>query len=123
MAIKNMLLIIVLFITQTFFSQSTLIDHLSGVDKGEFIILEIRLNIEDEFRTLEAKESPGLARLSLFNGHEDNKPLLTKGFEGYDQVVRFLNELKGNGFKLSETYSIRGESLLITHYVLEKVKK
>lgn len=119
----RLLFILLLFTFQSSFAQDTLLTHLNSVKKGEVVILEVRLNMEDEFRTLEGRESQGLARISLFNGEEENKPLITKGFKGYDQVVRYLNEIKSKGFILSDTYSIRGESLLITHYVFEKVRK
>lgn len=123
MKVSRLLFVLLLFAFHFSYAQDTLLTHLSDVKKGEFVILEVRLNMEDEFRTLEGRDSQGLARISLFNGDEGNKPLITKGFKGFDQVVNYLNEIKSKGFVLSDTYSIRGESLLITHYVFEKIKK
>ena len=123
MRFSKIFFIFLLLISSISYAQDTLLTHLNSVQKGNFVILEVRLNMEDEFRTLEGRESQGLARISLFNGEEQNKPLITKGFKGFDQVVQYLNEIKSKGFVLADTYSIRGESLLITHYVFEKVKK
>ena len=103
--------------------QSSVKDLSAGIEKGQYGIIEVRLNMEDEFRTLEGRDSQGLARISFYTGKGDKKNLITKGFEGFDHVVRVLNEMKENGWKMINTYPIRGTSLLITHYVFEKVKK
>ena len=94
-----------------------------GIEKGQYGIVEVRLNMEDEFRTLEGRDSKGLARISFFTGKGEDKCLLSKGFRGVDHVVIILNEMNENGWKLVSTYPIRGTSLLITHYVFVKVKK
>ena len=122
---KIILGILFLFTVNFVFSQEgkPIADQVKNISKGDYVILEVRLNMEDEFRTLEGRESQGLARISLFNGIKMDNPLITKGFQGYDQVVKFLNELKSLGFKLCDTYSFRGNSLIITHYIFEKVKK
>jgi hypothetical protein len=89
--------------------------------KGDYAILEVRLNNEDEFRTTDGSSS-SLARLSLFTGNNEGAELLTKGFEGMNAIISILNDLKSNGFALVDVYSIKGESLIITHYVIERKK-
>lgn len=89
--------------------------------KGDYAILEVRLNNEDEFRTTDGSSS-SLARLSLFTGNNEGAELLTKGFEGMNAIISILNDLKSNGFVLVDVYSIKGESLIITHYVIERKK-
>lgn len=89
--------------------------------KGDYAILEVRLNNEDEFRTTDGSSS-SLARLSLFTGNNEGAELLTKGFEGMNAIISILNDLKSNGFTLVDVYSIKGESLIITHYVIERKK-
>lgn len=103
-------------------AQNTIKDLSKSVSKGEYGILEIRLNMEDEFRTLEGRDSQGLARISLYTGNNKENQVLTKGFEGFNNVVILLNEMKKNGWKLIDTYPIQGSSLIITHYLFEKVK-
>ena len=105
------------------FSQNTVKQLSDGIEKDQYGIVEVRLNMEDEFRTLEGRESKGLARISFFTGKGEDKCLLSKGFKGVDHVVIILNEMNENGWKLVSTYPIRGTSLLITHYVFVKVKK
>ena len=104
-------------------SQNTVKELSDGIEKDQYGIVEVRLNMEDEFRTLEGRESKGLARISFFTGKGEDKCLLSKGFKGVDHVVIILNEMNENGWKLVSTYPIRGTSLLITHYVFVKVKK
>lgn len=89
--------------------------------KGDYAILEVRLNNEDEFRTIEGSNS-SLARLALFTGNNQGTELLLKGFEGMNSIVSILNDLKSNGFHLINVYTIKGESLIITHYVIERKK-
>lgn len=89
--------------------------------KGDYAILEVRLNNEDEFRTIEGSNS-SLARLSLFTGNNEGAELLVKGFEGMNSIVSILNDLKANGFNLLNVYTIKGESLIITHYIIERKK-
>ena len=105
------------------FSQNTVKELSDGIEKDQYGIVEVRLNMEDEFRTLEGRESKGLARISFFTGKGEDKCLLSKGFKGVDHVVIILNEMNENGWKLVSTYPIRGSSLLITHYVFVKAKK
>lgn len=105
------------------FSQNTVKELSDGIEKDQYGIVEVRLNMEDEFRTLEGRDSKGLARISFFTGKGEDKCLLSKGFKGVDHVVIILNEMNENGWKLVSTYPIRGSSLLITHYVFVKVKK
>ena len=105
------------------FSQNTVKELSGGIEKGQYGIVEVQLNMEDEFRTLEGRDSKGLARISFFTGKGEDKCLLSKGFRGVDHVVIILNEMNENGWKLVSTYPIRGTSLLITHYVFVKVKK
>ncbi len=89
--------------------------------KGDYIILELRLNIEDEFRTLEGGKS-SLARIAVYSGDNEGEELISKGFEGMNSLVVVLNNLKQNGWKLIEVYPINGRSLILTHYVLERRK-
>lgn len=93
----------------------------SLIKKGDYAILEVRLNNEDEFRTIEGSNS-SLARLALFTGNNEGAELLTKGFEGMNAIVSILNDLKSHGFDVVNVYSIKGESLIITHYVIERKK-
>jgi hypothetical protein len=90
-------------------------------NKGDYIILELRLNNEDEFRTLEGSNS-SLARVAIYTGNNEGTEMVSKGFEGMNAIVSVLKDLKQNGWRLVETYPIKGESLLITHYVLERKK-
>lgn len=89
--------------------------------KGDYAILEVRLNNEDEFRTIEGSNS-SLSRLTLFTGNNKGAELLLKGFEGMNSIVSILNDLKANGFHLTNVYTIKGESLIITHYIVERKK-
>ncbi|PCI97447.1 MAG: hypothetical protein COB15_07735 [Flavobacteriales bacterium] len=89
--------------------------------KGDYIILELRLNKEDEFRTMEGGKS-SLARIAVYTGSNEGAELVSKGFEGMNSVVTVLNNLKQNGWRLLETYPIKGESLILTHYILERRK-
>ena len=45
-----------------------------------------------------------------------------KGFEVMNTVLVVLNNLKQNGFRLIDVYPVRGESLILTHYILERKK-
>jgi len=89
--------------------------------KGDYIIVELRLNKEDEFRTMEGGKS-SLARIALYSGNNQGAELVSKGFEGMNSVVTVLNDLKQNGWRLIDTCPIKGESLIITHYILERRK-
>ena len=90
-------------------------------EKGDYIVFELRLNKEDEFRTMEGGKS-SLARIAIYTGTNDGKEVVSKGFDGMNAVVKVLNELKQNGWILVESYPIKGESLLLTHYILERKK-
>ena len=89
--------------------------------KGDYIILELRLNKEDEFRTMEGSSS-SLARIAVYTGNNQGAEIISKGFEGMNAIVTVLKDLKKNGWRLIDTYPIKGESLLITHYILERKK-
>ncbi len=90
--------------------------------KNDYAILEVRLNMEDEFRTLEGRDTQGMSRIALYTGKNKDKELLSKGFLGYNQVVDYMNEMKANGWILDDTYSITGSFLIINHYVFRKKK-
>ena len=120
---KSLITIAITLCSVIGFSQNTVKELSDGIEKGQYGIVEVRLNMEDEFRTLEGRDSKGLARISFFTGKGEDKCLLSKGFKGVDHVVIILNEMNENGWKLVSTYPIRGTSLLITHYVFVKVKK
>lgn len=104
------------------FGQNSIEDLSKDVKKGEYAILEIRLNMEDEFRTVEGRDTEGLARVALFTGDNNKHEVLSKGFTGYNKVVSYLNEMKNNGWVLEDTYTLEGSSLIITHYVFKKKK-
>lgn len=121
---KQLFLIIAIILTSTvsLVAQQSLSEKLkNSTKKGDYIILELRLNNEDEFRTIEGGES-SLTRISIFTGKNNGTELIRKGFDGINSIVLLLNELKFNGWELKEVYSLKGESLIITHYVLERKK-
>lgn len=89
--------------------------------KGDYIILELRLNKEDEFRTMEGGKS-SLARIAVYSGSNKGEELFSKGFEGMNSVVEVLNSLRQNGWRLLDVYPIQGTSLILTHYILERRK-
>ncbi len=89
--------------------------------KGDYAILEVRLNNEDEFRTIEGSSS-SLTRIAIFTGTNKGKEVISKNFEGLNAIVAILNNLKHHGWALVNVYSIKGASLIITHYVLERKK-
>ena len=101
----------------------TITSVVENLEKGSYVILEVRMQLEDEFQTVEGNQSANLSRIAIFTGKNKDKEILTKGFTGYNQVVLSLNELEEAGFVLQETYPIKGNSLLITHYVFRKGKK
>jgi len=110
--------------TLTGFSQQTkLTDAISKCKKGEYVIMEVRMQLEDEFQTIEGNEAANLSRVAIFTGKNKNNELLSRGFSGYNQVVQYLNQIENFGFVLNQTYSIKGNSLLITHYVFRKQKR
>lgn len=110
------------FCTLTNWAQNEINTLSKDVQKGSYAILEVRLNMEDEFRTVEGRDNEGLSRIALFTGKNKEKEILNKGFNGFNDVVVYLNEMKKNGWLLIETYTIKGNSLIITHYVFEKKK-
>ncbi len=120
-------LVSILFLVSIAFSLSAqdgagLSSKLKGLtEKGDYVILELRLNKEDEFRTMEGGKS-SLARIAIYTGDNLGSEMVSKGFEGMNAVVSVLNELKQNGWRLIDSYPIKGESLLITHYILERRK-
>jgi hypothetical protein len=89
--------------------------------KGDYAILEMRLNNEDEFRTTDGSTS-SLARLAVFTGNNNGAEVISKGFEGMNSIVAILNKLKTNGWRIVDVYSMKGESLIITHYLIERKK-
>ena len=103
-------------------NNTTLANKLKSLtEKGDYIILELRLNKEDEFRTIEGSNS-SLARIAVYTGNNQGAEVVSKGFEGMNSIITLLNNLKQNGWKLVEVYSIKGESLILTHYILERKK-
>ena len=93
----------------------------SLTEKGDYVILEVRLNNEDEFRTIEGSSS-SLARLAIFTGNNQGTEVISKSFNGMNLIVSLLNKLKKERWKIIDVYSIKGESLIITHYILERTK-
>lgn len=123
---KQLLLLLFLFcitISNSVAQESTSISTKlkNSTQKGDYVILEVRLNNEDEFRTIEGSET-SLTRISIFTGNNSGAEVIRKGFKGMNTVVLLLNDLKANGWVLDNVYSIKGESLIITHYVLERKK-
>ncbi|MBL4670542.1 MAG: hypothetical protein JKY30_14955 [Flavobacteriales bacterium] len=103
-------------------SDVKLSSKLKGITKkGDYIILELRLNKEDEFRTMEGGKS-SLARIAVYTGSNEGKEIVSKGFKGMNSVVFVLNDLKHNGWRLLNVCPMKGESLIITHYLLERKK-
>ncbi len=94
---------------------------LTGQKKGSHAILEIRLNKEDEFRTLDGSSS-SVTRVAIFNGENQEKQIVSRKFEGFNDVIKYLNQARKLGWKVKETYQVKGESLLIIHYLLYKKK-
>ncbi len=90
--------------------------------KGDYAILEVRLNREDQFRTIEGNNS-SLSRISLFLGTNTNNEVLSKNFNGFNKVLTYINQLSTNGWVLVNTYNLPGEALIVTHYVFMKKKK
>lgn len=122
---KILLLHVSIIIALTSFAQNgdDIVNKLKTItNKGDYIILEVRLNSEDEFRTIEGGSS-SLARMAIFTGNNQGTEVISKGFEGMNTVVVTLNKLKKSGWKIVSTYPIKGQSLIITHYVLERKKK
>lgn len=93
----------------------------NNTTKGDYVIIEMRLNLEDEFRTLEGSSS-SLARVAIYTGNNQNKELFSKGFNGMNYIVNILNHLKKNGWRLVNTYQIKGESIINIHYIIERKK-
>jgi hypothetical protein len=104
------------------FAQNRIEELSKSSNKNDYAILEVRLNMEDEFRTLEGRDTQGMSRIALYTGKNKEKELLSKGFLGYNQVVEYLNEMKEYGWILEDTYSITGSFLIINHYVFRKKK-
>jgi hypothetical protein len=118
-------IIFCLFITVSSFAQDgevNIVGKLKSLTKkGDYAILEVRLNNEDEFRTTDGSTS-SLARLAVFTGNNDGAEVISKGFDGMNSIVLVLNKLKSNGWRLIDVYSLKGESLIITHYIIERKK-
>ena len=118
-------IIFCLFFTLSSFAQDGEVDVAgklkSLTKKGDYAILEMRLNNEDEFRTTDGSTS-SLARLAVFTGNNTGAEVISKGFDGMNSIVLVLNKLKANGWRLVDVYSLKGESLIITHYVIERKK-
>lgn len=119
---KKILFTSLIFIPTLFLGQFSIKSLSENVDKGEYSILEVRLNMEDEFRTVEGRDTEGLSRVALFLGNNEGKEVLSKGFSGYNGVVLYLNEMKECGWILEDTYTLEGNSLIITHYIFRKKK-
>jgi len=103
--------------------ENTIPEVVANLEKGSFAILEVRMQLEDEFQTVEGNQSANLSRVAIFTGINKDKEILSKGFTGFNSVVKYLNQMKDYGFELQESYPLKGNSLLITHYVFKKVKK
>ncbi len=121
---KVLIVIAVLFISTVSMAQESgsVVSKLKSLtSKGDYVILELRLNNEDEFRTTEGSSS-GLTRVAIYTGNNQGTELISKGFDGMNSIVTILNKLKKNGWRLQDVYSLKGESLILTHYILERKK-
>lgn len=125
MIYRIVLLIILMSTSSIVFSQDSngnIVSKLKSLTKkGDYAILEMRLNNEDEFRTIEGGSS-SLARLAVFTGNNNGAEVISKGFDGLNSIISILNQLKSSGWKVIDVYSIKGESLIITHYLIERKK-
>lgn len=121
-SLKFILTLTTLLFSTFLFGQNSIKSLSENANKGDYAILEVRLNMEDEFRTVEGRDTEGLARVSLFTGKNKDKEILSKGFNGYNDIVTYLNEMKSNGWILEEVYTLQGSALIITHYVFYKKK-
>lgn len=125
MIYRIVLLIILMSTSSIVFSQDSngnIVSKLKSLTKkGDYAILEMRLNNEDEFRTIEGGSS-SLARLAVFTGNNNGAEVISKGFDGLNSIISILNKLKSSGWKVIDVYSIKGESLIITHYLIERKK-
>lgn len=122
--LKTLFILLAICLTATINAQEpvNIVSKLKSLTKkGDYAILEMRLNNEDEFRTIEGSTS-SLARLSIFTGNNNGTEILSKGFDGMNSIITILNDLKSNGWKLVDVYSLKGESLIITHYLIERRK-
>jgi len=122
--IKTLFVLLMICVSATINAQEpvNIVSKLKSLtEKGDYAILEMRLNNEDEFRTIEGSTS-SLARLSIFTGNNNGTEILSKGFDGMNSIITILNDLKSNGWKLVDVYSLKGESLIITHYLIERRK-
>ena len=77
-------ILVCLFLSIGAFSQNVSKLDLSSqlkltTQKGDYVILEMRLNKEDEFRTMEGGSS-SLARLAIYSGKNKGEELISKGF-------------------------------------------
>ena len=115
---------LLVFSATTVFGQerNKLEELLADKEKGSYAILEVRLNKEDEFRTIEGTSS-SVTRISLFTGENREKEILVRKFNGFNDVVSFLNRCREIGWFVKDTYRMNGESLLIVHYLLVKKKR
>lgn len=102
--------------------QNSITEISKEVKKGDYGILEVRLNMEDEFRTLEGRDTEGMSRVALYVGNNQNKEVIFKGFHGYNEIVKYLNEMEANQWILEDVYTLEGNSLIVTHYVFRKRK-
>lgn len=121
----NKIILLVLFAIGSFTlsaqKKEWIADLKQNSQKGDYVILELRLNKEDEFRTKEGSSS-SLTRVSLFTGENEGEEILSKKFKGVNSMVKLLNVFSRNGWYLDQIYPIEGESLIITHYILQRKK-
>ena len=56
----------------------TITSVVENLEKGSYVILEVRMQLEDEFQTVEGNQSANLSRIALFTGKNKNKEILSK---------------------------------------------
>lgn len=95
----------------------TVEELVADVQKGDYAILEVRFNNEDEFRTLEGNTS-GLGRLAIFLGNNRQKEVFSTDFDGFNSVVLMLNKFRSLKWSVVDAYTFKGSNLVITHYLL-----
>lgn len=118
--IKGVLVALALFVSGAGFGQIAKVsveDLTVDAEKGSYAILEVRFNNEDEFRTVDGNTA-GLGRLAIFTGNNREKEVYSSDFNGFNSVVQLLNKFSVLKWNVVETYTFKGSSLVITHYLL-----
>ena len=116
----TILSLVVICITTISFGQEQQVKVINAkVSVGDYGVLELRTNKEDEFKTFEGGKS-SMGRLAFYSGK--GVPIrLLKGYEGTNELVKYLNAFKATGWKVISVNST-SHDLVITNYLMEKIK-